>query len=325
MSPLVPVVLRVEERDADSRLDAFLAEQFPQHSRVRLRRAITDGGVQVDGRGAKPAYRLRAGQCVSVTLPPLPPTGVRPEDVPLDILFEDEALAVVNKPAGMVVHPGKGHGSGTLAAALVHHFGRLSSTGGAARPGIVHRLDRDTSGVLLVAKTDAAHLALARQFEQRTVEKEYYALVVGQPDRDRDAIEQPIGIHPYQREKMAIRAEHSTSRAARTVFEVIERFRGFAALRVLPRTGRTHQIRVHLAHVGHPVLCDRLYGGRSRLLRGEIADDADDKHVLLDRQALHARRLQFQHPVSGEALVIESPLPDDMAQTLEALRRWRAL
>jgi len=164
-----------------------------------------------------------------------------------------------------VVHPSRGHLGGTLVNALAHHFSQLSGVGGTCRPGIVHRLDRDTSGILVVAKTDAAHIALAAQWEQRTIVKEYFAIVAGVPDRDRDRIDQPIGMHPHQREKMAIRAGHTTSREASTFYEVQERLAGFAALHVHPFTGRTHQIRVHLAHIGYPVLCDRIYGGRPRL------------------------------------------------------------
>ena len=180
-------------------------------------------------------------------------------------------IAAVNKPPGMVVHPAKGHWAGTLAAALQFHFDQLSTAGGATRPGIVHRLDRDTSGVMVVAKTDEAHMRLAEQFEARTVEKEYFALCAGVPGRDRDLIDLPVGAHPYHREKMAIRHDHATSRTAQTFYEVVERFDGFSAIKALPKTGRTHQIRLHLASIGCPVLCDRLYGGRSQITRGELS------------------------------------------------------
>jgi 23S rRNA pseudouridine1911/1915/1917 synthase len=212
-----------------------------------------------------------------------------------------------------------------LASALQYHFGgRLSATGGPTRPGIVHRLDRDTSGAILVAKTDPAHAKLAAQFAERTVEKEYYALVAGVPERDRDYVDRPIGVHPQTREKMAIRREASRSRPAETFYEVLERFDGYAALRILPKTGRTHQIRVHLAHVGCPVLCDRQYGGRARITRSELSGDGEDTQVLLERQALHARRIRFSHPVTGAPLDVEAPLPEDMAATLAALREYGA-
>ncbi|REK17515.1 MAG: RluA family pseudouridine synthase [Planctomycetota bacterium] len=313
----------VPEEHAGARLDWFLAQQFPAYSRVLLRKMITAGGVQVDGQGAKPAYKLRAGQRIVVSLPDLPREGPEPEDVPLNVLYEDEQLAAINKPPGMVVHPGKGHWAGTLTAALQFHFNQLSGVGGASRPGIVHRLDRDTSGVIVVAKTDQAHMRLAEQFETRTVEKEYFAVCVGVPDRDRDTVDQPIGAHPYQREKMAIRRDHPTSREAQTFFEVAERFDGFSALRVFPKSGRTHQIRLHLAHIGLPVLCDRLYGGRARITRGEITRDPSDEQPLLERQALHARRLKIEHPLSGEPLEFVAPLPADIEAVLAALREYR--
>jgi 23S rRNA pseudouridine1911/1915/1917 synthase len=202
----------------------------------------------------------------------------------------------------MVVHPGKGHYRGTLTSALQFHFNELSTIGGAARPGIVHRLDRDTSGVLVVARTDQAHARLAEQFERRTVEKEYFSLVAGRVDRDRDWIDRPIGFHPYQREKMAVRPDDPRSREARSFYEVLERFDGFAAVRIVPRTGRTHQIRVHLASLGCPVLCDRQYGGRAEITRGEVRRQPEDTALLLARQALHARRLAFAHPATGDGI-----------------------
>ncbi|QDU95470.1 RluA family pseudouridine synthase [Lignipirellula cremea] len=310
----------VPEDQAGARLDVFLASHFSRHSRVQLRRAISAGTVSVDGAGAKPSYRLLAGQVVRIALPDLPREGPRPENIPLDVVFEDESLAVVNKPRGMVVHPGKGHWEGTLTSALAFRFENLSTTGGATRPGIVHRLDRDTTGVLVVAKNDITHTHLAAQFQDRTVEKVYAAIVSPSPDRDADIIEKPIGPHPHQRDKMAIREHHASSREAKTFYEVEKRFRGFALLRVFPKTGRTHQIRVHLAHVGCPVLCDRLYGGRAVINRGEIEGTSSDE-MLLDRQALHARRLTFDHPHTGERMTFEAPLPPDMQSVLDALAK----
>jgi 23S rRNA pseudouridine1911/1915/1917 synthase len=291
---------------------------------VHLRRVITSGGVTVDGNGGKPAYRLRLGQHVRVVLPQIPHQAPRPENIPLDVLYLDDHLVVINKPAGMVVHPARGHWSGTLVSALQYHFApALSATGGLTRPGIVHRLDRDTSGVILVARNDQAHAKLAAQFEARTIEKEYFALVSGCPDRDQDYIQRPIGIHPRQREKMAIRREESVSRPAQTFYEVLERFDGFAAVKLLPKTGRTHQLRVHLNHIGCPVLCDRQYGGRAEITRGEIRRDPQDTLVLLTRQALHARRLKFIHPTTGQPLQLEAPLPPDIAAVLAELRLYR--
>jgi 23S rRNA pseudouridine1911/1915/1917 synthase len=259
-------------------------------------------------------------------LPEIPREAPRPENIPLDVLYQDQHVVVVNKPSGMVVHPARGHWSGTLASALQFHFGpSLSTSGGASRPGIVHRLDRDTSGVILVARNDQAHAKLAKQFAARSIEKEYFALVAGCPRHDRDLIDCPIGFHPRVREKMAIRPDHPDSRPAQTFYEVLERFDGFAALRALPKTGRTHQIRVHLNHIGCPVLCDRQYGQRSRITRGEIRRDPKDETVLLERQALHARRLRFQHPETGERMEVEAPLPADIAAVLTELREYRAV
>ena len=315
-----PTELQVEPAAEGQRLDAFLAEKFARHSRVQLRRVVTSGGVTVDGRRAKAAYRLKAGQRVSIAVPDLPRAGPQPEAIPLEVLYEDDDLAAINTPPGMVVHPSKGHWSGTLTAALAHHFTRLSSAGGPTRPGIVHRLDRDTSGVLVVAKTDEAHLVLAAQFEQRTARKQYLAITAGVPDRDQDYIEQPIGAHPYQREKMAIRAGHSTSRPARTFYRVRERFGRFALVEVLPQTGRTHQIRVHLAHLGCPVLCDKLYGGRAQITAAELHGGSPRGPALLTRQALHAWRLTIRHPTGGQELTFEAPLPHDLEAVLAVLR-----
>jgi 23S rRNA pseudouridine1911/1915/1917 synthase len=228
----------------------------------------------------------------------------------------------------MVVHPARGHWSGTLTSALAFHFDKLSGAGGPTRPGIVHRLDRDTSGVMVIAKTDQAHFELSAQFEQRDIAKEYFAISVGVPDWDRDAIDLPIGIHPYQREKMAIRRDHATSRPAQTQYEVIERFDGFAALRVTPKTGRTHQIRVHLSTIHCPVLCDKLYGGRSQITRGELkrkfqSTEPDDQHIILERQALHAYKLGFEHPDDKREMEFIAPLPADIEHTLSELREWR--
>jgi len=310
----------VPDEATDLRLDAFLAQQLPMYSRVHVRRLINAKSVTVDGRRAKAAHRLRPGERIHVELTDPPRDLPRPEDIPLDIIYEDRWLAVVNKPAGMVVHPAKGHWSGTLTAALQFHFDRLSGVGGPTRPGIVHRLDRETSGVILIAKDDQAHRALAMQFEQRTIEKEYFALVVGVPDRDRDFVDQPIGLHPREREKMAIRPHDPASRSARSFYEVIDRFDGFASVRIVPHTGRTHQIRVHLQSIGCPVLCDRQYGGRTILTRGEIRRHTEDAEVLLSRQALHARRLCFAHPETGETMAVEAPMP-----ALDELRAARRL
>jgi 23S rRNA pseudouridine1911/1915/1917 synthase len=316
--------LIVGEEHVGKRLDVFLAEHLSEYSRVQLRRIVDAAAVTVDSEKVKPSFRVREGQVVDVHLPDLPKEGPVPENIPLEILYEDEHIAAVNKPPRMVVHPAKGHWTGTLTAGLAFHFQNLSSIGGDTRPGIVHRLDRDTSGVILVAKTDRSHMGLASQFAARTTEKEYLAIVVGVLDRDRDVIDKPIGAHPYQREKMAIRDGHRTSRDAQTFYEVTSRHRGFSLLKVIPRTGRTHQIRVHLASAGYAVLCDRMYGGRSQICRGEIHRDPSDDHVLLDRQALHARSLKVLHPVTNEPIEFVAPIPADIQSVLDEFAKREA-
>ena len=310
----------VAQDQAGSRLDVFLAEQLSPLSRSHLRRAIEAGRVHVDGQTVKASAVLRTGQHVTVGEIELPREGPEPQNIPLNIVYEDQYMVAVNKPAGMVVHPAKGHWHGTLASALAFHFSELSSIGGPTRPGIVHRLDRETSGVIVVAKSDQVHRALAAQFEARSVNKQYQAIVVGVPDRDRDIIRQPIGIHPHQREKMAIRTEHDSSRSAETFFEVVERFDRFSLVSVHPKTGRTHQIRVHMLHIGCPVLCDRLYGGRSQISQGELLGGRSDPTIVLERLALHAQRLEIDHPVSGQRMILAAELPDDLDAVIRLLR-----
>jgi 23S rRNA pseudouridine1911/1915/1917 synthase len=327
MSASETFVVTVEEAAAGRRLDAYLAEAIPTVSRSRVRRGIDQKLALVNGAPQRASFRVSAGERIELTVPAAA-EGPQAEPIDLDVLYEDDAMVVINKPPGMVVHPAKGHWSGTLAAALVHRFETLSAVGGAARPGIVHRLDRDTSGVIAIAKTDAAHEALAAQFHDRQVAKEYMAIVAGRPDRDADRVVAAIGPHPTHREKMAIREDHADSRPAETFFEVVERFPGFALVRAKPKTGRTHQIRLHLMHLRTPVLCDKLYGGRTKITAGELrtitrrkcATGVPDAATLLNRQALHAYRLAIQHPADGRTLEFEAPLPDDMARMLSALR-----
>ena len=311
----------VPDELAGQRLDAFLASRFANRSRVQIRRVINAADASVDGKRRKAAYHLRGGEKIEIRFTEGEQSeGPRAENIPLEVLFEDDHIIAIDKPSGMVVHPSKGHWSGTLTAALLHHFENLSSAGGGNRPGIVHRLDRDTSGVILVAKHDEAHLKLAKQFELRTVEKEYLAICRGKIDRDRDTIKAPIGIHPYQREKMTIRADHSTSREATTFFEVIERLGRFVVIRVMPKTGRTHQIRVHLSHIGCPILCDPLYVGRSHLTNGELTGDHNDRSVVLSRLALHARRIRFKHPISDQPMEFAADIPAELNSAIERIR-----
>jgi 23S rRNA pseudouridine1911/1915/1917 synthase len=311
------------------RLDQYLVSVFPDFSRSVVQRVIEAGGVTVNGRAVKASYKVRHGDQIRIVPPE--PTHPEPvaEDIPLEILYEDEFLAVVNKPADMVVHPAKGHWSGTLVNALRFHFPTLSGLNGDYRAGIVHRLDRDTSGAILVAKQEQTHRDLSLLFETRKVFKEYEALTAGVLDRDSDYIEGRIGHHPLDRVKMTISDEDDEdARDACSYYEVIERFRGFTYVRVQPRTGRTHQIRVHLASVGCPVLADKIYSGRDRLHLSDLTgvrDEAAEDELLLSRQALHARRLRLRHPQRGTMLEVEAPLPAEFQRTLEALRRHRPL
>lgn len=310
----------------------FLTRFFPGQSRSFLARVIEKGSVRVDGVTARASFKLKAGSTVRFTVPEPPRAGPAAEEIPLDFLHVDSWMAVVNKPAGMVVHPAKGNWKGTLAGALKWHLEGtpaagdaaagggtgLSTAGGPTRPGIVHRLDRDTSGVIVVARSEEAHHALAKQFERRTVEKTYLALTQGAPQFDRDEIDLPIGIHPYQRERMAVRRDHSTSREAVTRYEVLERFRGAALVQVTPKTGRTHQIRVHLAAIGCPVLADGLYSGRTQIEPSFLG--LPPGPALLERQALHAARLCIDHPETKRRLEFAAPLPADMQRLLDAFR-----
>jgi 23S rRNA pseudouridine1911/1915/1917 synthase len=304
----------VSEEDAGTRLDALLAARIEGVSRTALKRAIEDGDVLVGGIGVKPSHKLKAGERVEVELPAPLPSEIEPEDISLEIIYEDEEVVVVNKQAGMVVHPAAGVQSGTLANALAFHFGQLSKHAGSLRPGIVHRLDRDTSGCIVVAKTAQAHEHLADQFRARTVFKSYVALVHGVLKEDKGKVEEPVARDLRNRTRMAV---VRGGRGALSLWRVRRRFGRMTMLEVQIKTGRTHQIRVHLAWLKHPVVADELYGGgRDKTL----ADPALRARVkALGRQFLHAERLGFHHPRSGEWLSFTAPLPVELSDFLEAL------
>lgn len=320
------VELTAQPKTAGMRLDQYLVLQFPDYSRSIFQRAIEAGAVTVNGKPSKAGAKLRLGDRVIIQLPEPERPAPTPEDIPLDVLYEDEYLAVINKPYNMVVHPAKGNWSGTLVNALAFRFGELSTLNGAYRPGIVHRLDRDTSGAILVAKEERTHRDLGMQFETRKVFKEYAAITQGVLDRDSDYIERRIGHHPHDRIRMIATDDEGLGKEACTFYEVVERFKGFTFVRCQPRTGRTHQIRVHLASVGSPVLADKVYSGRDRFLLSDLVPGllAEQDAVLLARQALHALRLRFVHPVTKEVVAVEAPLPAEFRRTLEALRKYRA-
>jgi len=317
------VELRIRPVHGGRRLDSFLAARYSDRSRAFFQRLIRAGHVLVNGRTVKPSSDIAGGDVVRLELPPPPKREIEPEDIPLDLLYEDDYFVVINKPAGMIVHPARGNWGGTLVNALAFHFRELSGVNGPERPGIVHRLDRDTTGIIVVAKNDMAHAQIARQWENRRVSKEYLALVEGAPQCDADVIDRPIGRHPKVREKMAV--DIVGGREAVTRYEVAERFDGFAAVRAMPKTGRTHQIRVHLLSVGLGILADSMYTARARFTLADVTGRAEDVGtVLMERQALHARRLALWHPITGKRMEFEAPLPDDMARTLAALRRHAA-
>ncbi len=312
----------VPETAHGQRIDQFLVQACDGYSRTQIRAAVQDNGAAVDGKIIRPSLKLKTGQRIRFLVPPLPSDKSIPENIPLDVLYEDDGFVVINKPPGMVVHPARGHWSGTLTSALAYRFQSLSDVGGATRPGIVHRLDRDTTGVIIVAKTNAMHNHLSQQFHDRETEKEYFAITNAPIDRDRDLIDLPIGRHPYQRDKMAIRDNHVTSKPASTFFEVISRHGRYTQVKLMPKTGRTHQIRVHLSHIGAPVLCDRLYGGHSEVTESTVRtgkrDDSDDR-IVLDRHALHARRLTITNPQTGKRMTFEAPIPDDIQRVIDLL------
>jgi 23S rRNA pseudouridine1911/1915/1917 synthase len=311
--------LVVGDEDAGQRLDRWLAARLPELSRARLQALIEAGHVHVDGLLARASARVKAGQRLEVEVPP--PVAATPvaQDLPLSVVHQDAHLLVVDKPAGLSVHPGAGRADGTLVNALLQHVRDLSGVGGVLRPGIVHRLDRGTSGLMVVAKDDATHRALSAQFGARSVEKEYLALVLGHPARREGRVAAAIGRHPVHRQRMAVRT--SGGRSALSEYRVEESLDGAALLRVRIHTGRTHQIRVHLASIGHPVAGDAAYGGT----RAAPARRARSRALLeaLGRPALHAARLAFTHPATGQRLSFTSPLPEDLATLLEGLREER--
>jgi 23S rRNA pseudouridine1911/1915/1917 synthase len=284
------------------RLDVFVARHVPGLTRSRAQKLIDDEMVMVDGRAERASHRLSAGDRVSVTVPEARESAVHAESIALDVIYEDADIIAINKPPGMTVHPSPGHEHSTLVNAILAQCQDLSGIGGVMRPGIVHRLDRDTSGVILVAKNDAAHNALAKQLKDRAVEKTYLALVEGTPKPAEGVIDAPIARDPRNRQRMAV---VDSGRESMTAYRVVERFGGYSLVEARPKTGRTHQIRVHLAAIGHPIVGDRVYGRASKLV---------------GRQFLHAQRIAFMHPRTGERMALEAGLAADLEVALTGLR-----
>ncbi|WP_069798237.1 RluA family pseudouridine synthase [Tepidibacillus sp. HK-1] len=297
----------IEAEEATERIDKFLSEQFEEWSRSQIQQWIKEGNVTVNGRMVKANYKIQEDDEVVLQVPPQKELNIEPESIPLDIVYEDQDVIVINKPRGMVVHPAPGHYSGTLVNALLYHCKDLSGINGVLRPGIVHRIDKDTSGLLMAAKNDLAHESLARQLKDHDVHRIYLALVHGEIPHDLGTIDAPIGRDPHDRKKMTV--IHKNSKHAVTHFVVKERFQGFTLVECKLETGRTHQIRVHMQYIGHPLVGDPLYGLK--------------KTLKIDGQALHAKTLGFKHPRTNEYLEFDSELPEDMQGLIEELRANR--
>lgn len=313
--------IRVRPSDEAKRLDVVVASFLSDRTRTFVARLISDEHIRVDGRPKKPGYRVKSGEQISGVIPPPQPVEFKPEAIPLNILFEDEHIIVVNKPPGLVVHPAPGHFSGTLVNGLLYHCPDLGGIGGELRPGIVHRLDKDTSGTLVVAKNDAAHTHLSRQFKSRQVRKAYLALVHGNVKSPTGSVKLPVGRHPVDRKRMS--TVSARGRSAHTDWTVKERLDGFTLLELDLKTGRTHQIRVHCDAIHHPIVGDKIYRPRKLEKTIERGDRQSEKILALlktvRRQMLHAWRLSFTHPYTGEAVCHESPLPSDMAEIMRRI------
>ena len=301
-----PILLRASEESKNQRLDAFLASSLDGLTRSQATRLIESGEVAVNGRAVSKSYKLAGGEGIAVTLPEPEPVEAVPQDIPLDVVYEDADVIVVNKPSGMVVHPAPGHPDGTLVNALLYHCaGTLSGIGGALRPGIVHRIDRDTSGLIIAAKNDAAHQYLSAQLADHTLARTYECIVVGKLREDRGTVDAPIARHPTDRKRMAVVAG---GREAVTHWEVIARYPGYTHVRCRLETGRTHQIRVHMAYIGHPILGDTVYGAKK-----EVPG--------LTGQCLHAVGLRFLHPRTHEVVELSCPLPEEFTRMLQKIRK----
>lgn len=314
----------IRRRLPGRRLDKYIQGRFPFLSRAAVQRLIRDGSILVNDRPTKASYEMAGGDVIDVLLPTPPRTDIVPQDIPLKILHEDEHLIAVNKKAGIICHPAHAEQTGTLVNALAFYASTLSAGSEPFRPGIVHRLDKFTTGVILIAKTDEAHWRLALQFERRTIQKTYLAVVEGEMQLDSDVVDAPIGVHPVVREKFAVMVRQNKiniSKAAVTTYEVAERFRGYTLVKLYPKTGRTHQLRVHMSHIGHPIVGDLMYGGSAVSEKSLSAQGSED--IFLRHQALHAWRIEFRHPITEQPMAVEAPFHKAMKFLVYLLRRWR--
>jgi len=326
------VRLKLRRKLPGRRLDKYLNGRFKRLSRTTIQRLIKQGAITVNGKPTKPSYEMEGGDIIDLMVPPPEPYEVIPENIPLDIIYEDEWVLALNKPIGIICHPARSTQKGTIANALAFYCRSLSHGDDPFRPGIVHRLDKNTSGVMIIAKCDEAHWRLALQFERRTTRKTYVAMVHGEVERDEDVINAPIGQHTtvHDRyvvsgiaEKLGGRFEKSLGKEAVTHYHVAERFRGFTLVELSPKTGRTHQLRVHMSFVKHPIVGDPFYGGRHVSVRDITGRPDDDAEPFFRRQALHAWRLEVMHPITEKPLVVTAPMPADMKRLYDLIKEFR--
>jgi len=319
------VEIRIRRKLPGRRMDKYLRGRFPRLSRTLIQRLIKQGAITVNGKPTKPSYELDSGDLVRLIIPPPEPMEVRPDDIPLDIVYEDDFILAVNKRTGIICHPARSTQMGTVANALVHYASQLSHGDDPFRPGIVHRLDKNTTGIMLVAKTDEAHWRLSLQFEHRTITKNYIAVVEGVPSLDADVIDAPIGAHPMVKDRYlvpGVRERPGLLKQAVTRYEITERFRRHAFVNMYPKTGRTHQLRVHMSYIGHPIVGDTFYGGH-HLSEKDLAGEGDET-PLFEYQALHAHRIQFRHPIKENDMTLKAPIPAPFQRLLDLLRTHHA-
>ncbi len=322
-------VFNFTHNEGKIRLDKFLCAHLPGRSRAFVQKLIEDGWVDLPGlplvREIKASTAIMNGVSVQVTIPPTRKSTIDPEDIPLNILYEDEDLALVEKPAGIVMHPSPHQLEGTMVNALLYHLDNLSGIGGEERPGIVHRLDRLTSGIIVVAKSDRAHQGLSQQFKDRTIQKTYHAIVRGEWTAKEGTLDLPIGRSFLNRKRMMVRTD-GQGRESITHYKIVEEFDGYAFIEVKPKTGRTHQIRVHMSKIRLPIACDSLYGREQWIYKSDLMKKPrqSQETPIIDRQALHASTLEFDHPITGERMTFNVPIPQDMLDLLEHLREYRS-
>lgn len=315
------VKVHIRRKLPGRRLDKYLQTRFPRLSRTAIQRLIKQGAITVNGQTTKASYEMDAGDVVDLVLPPPEPREVVPEPIPLDVIYEDEHMLALNKSAGIICHPARGDQTGTIVNGLAYYANQLSHGEDPFRPGIVHRLDKNTTGVMLVAKTDEAHWRLSLQFERRTTQKTYVAIVHGEPQLDGDTIDMPIGGHPVVREKFAVMIRENKINVAKnavTHYEVLERYGEFALVKLMPKTGRTHQLRVHMSHIGHPIIGDTMYGGRV-ISTFDLTGDGSVEPLFV-HQALHAWKIAFRHPIREKDMEIEAPFPAPFKHAVSLLR-----